>query len=72
METTNVIEINIGGYIYKTTKLTLIKGTNFFSSLFESLDNGINTLRDSEGRIFVDRNGRIFEYILDYLIGIIN
>lgn len=67
METTNVIEINIGGYIYKTTKLTLIKGTNFFSSLFESLDNGINTLRDSEGRIFVDRNGRIFEYILDYL-----
>ncbi|XP_069615457.1 BTB/POZ domain-containing protein KCTD14 [Ranitomeya imitator] len=60
-----VVQLNIGGDIYTTTVGTLKKYQE--SKLFEMF-NGLPKLRtDVEGRYFIDREGKYFRYILDYL-----
>ncbi|XP_073517786.1 BTB/POZ domain-containing protein KCTD14 isoform X2 [Phyllobates terribilis] len=60
-----VVQLNIGGDIYTTTVGTLKKHQE--SKLFEMF-NGLPKLRtDVEGRYFIDREGKYFRYILDYL-----
>jgi len=60
-----IIKLNIGGFRYLTTEATLnSKGDNFFTGL---LNNKIPSIRDEDGYYFVDRNGKYFEPILDYL-----
>jgi hypothetical protein len=60
-----LIKLNIGGRLYTTTKQTLLsKGENFFSPL---LSGDIPSVKDDNGAYFVDRNGRFFEPILDFL-----
>lgn len=62
-------KINVGGTIFATKKSTLgtyhrIKKPN----LLESLVTGITeTQHDDNKTIFIDRNPRYFEYVLDYL-----
>lgn len=62
-------KINVGGTIFATKKSTLgtyhrIKKPN----LLESLVTGITeTHHDDNNAIFIDRNPRYFEYVLDYL-----
>jgi hypothetical protein len=60
----SIIEINVGGTPYVTTRETLcrIKGTmldKMFSGTLESTKLG--------SAYFIDRDGRIFQYILQYL-----
>uniref|UniRef100_A0A6B2LCT9 BTB domain-containing protein n=1 Tax=Arcella intermedia TaxID=1963864 RepID=A0A6B2LCT9_9EUKA len=59
--------MNIGGYPYVTRKHTLCSSEkpNFFNSL---LDGVFPVTRDRKGFIFVDRPGKYFEPILEYLI----
>jgi BTB/POZ domain-containing protein KCTD8/12/16 len=61
-----VIELNVGGSCYATSLKTLIsEEKSYFHELFT--DNGQISLKDSNNRIFIDRDGQLFRYILDYL-----
>ena len=60
-----IVHLNIGGHRFSTTAGTLLsKGENYFSAL---LSGRLPLARDECGAIFIDRNGRYFEPILDYL-----
>jgi hypothetical protein len=61
-----IIYLNVGGHKYVTTRQTLLneRDPNYFTGL---LSNKFEITRDKEGNIFIDRNGKYFEFILDYL-----
>lgn len=60
-----IIKLDIGGYRYVTSKSTLFsKGENLFYGL---LGGRLESNISEDGYIFIDRNGRYFEPILDYL-----
>lgn len=60
-----IIKLNIGGVKYWTTRSTLLaSGDNYFSAL---VDGRWKASLDEDGFIFIDRNGKYFEPILDYL-----
>ncbi|GAA6091372.1 BTB/POZ domain-containing protein KCTD12.2 [Tachysurus ichikawai] len=62
-----IIELNVGGQIYVTRHSTLLSVPNsLFSSMFKEHSSSQLT-RDSKGRYFIDRDGFLFRYILDYL-----
>lgn len=62
-----VIEINVGGVYYTSTRKTLTSDKNSrLAELFDE-DNASSALRDAKGRIVLDRDGALFRYILDYL-----
>lgn len=56
----DIVRLNVGGHLYTTTKSTL---TRYYSS---GLDKILLNL-DDEGNVFVDRDGRMFQYILGFL-----
>lgn len=60
-----VIELNVGGVLYTTTLVTLIKQPD--TQLY-ALFTGRETIqRDTKGRYFLDSDGVLFRYVLDYL-----
>jgi hypothetical protein len=63
---TDLIELNVGGSVYTTLRKTLLSENG---SLFHDLlvTDSIEFLKDSNGRIFIDRDGNLFKYVLDYL-----
>jgi hypothetical protein len=62
-----IVYLNIGGYKYTTKKSTLCDcgKPNYFTSLLDGL---FPITRDSKGYIFIDRPGKYFEPILEYLL----
>ncbi|XP_014281993.1 BTB/POZ domain-containing protein KCTD16 [Halyomorpha halys] len=52
-----VLELNVGGVLYTTTSQTL-------EPLLSSLEDNP---KDAKGRIFIDRDGVLFRYVLDFL-----
>ncbi|XP_032993475.1 BTB/POZ domain-containing protein KCTD16-like [Lacerta agilis] len=62
-----IVELNVGGQVYLTRHSTLLSVPN--SLLWEMFTpNGAQPLaRDSKNRVFVDRDGFLFRYILDYM-----
>ncbi|XP_070595452.1 BTB/POZ domain-containing protein KCTD16 [Erythrolamprus reginae] len=64
-----VIELNVGGQVYFTRLSTLIGlPQSLLWKMFTSKKETANDLaKDSKGRIFIDRDGFLFRYILDYL-----
>jgi arginine utilization protein RocB len=59
------IKLDVGGVHYTTSVTTL---TSVPDSMLAAMFSGRHTLhKNEEGRIFIDRNGKLFEYILDYL-----
>lgn len=62
----SIIEINVGGVHYTTTLKTL---QNEPDSKLSEIFNGKpkDCTKDAKGRIFLDRDGVLFRYILDYL-----
>ena len=67
-----IIELNIGGTVYFTTSNTLSSEKNSFFETLLTKVNGTDQddgtiLKDSNNRIFIDRDGKLFSYILDYL-----
>ncbi|XP_063301028.1 BTB/POZ domain-containing protein KCTD14 isoform X1 [Pelobates fuscus] len=60
-----IIQLNIGGEIYTTTLSTLKKCPG--SKLYDMFNGQPKLRTDSEGRFFIDREGKNFIYILEYL-----
>lgn len=56
----DIVRLNVGGHLFTTTKSTLTR----FPTV--ALDNILRNL-DKEGNVFVDREGRMFQYILGFL-----
>uniref|UniRef100_A0A6J0V347 BTB/POZ domain-containing protein KCTD14 n=1 Tax=Pogona vitticeps TaxID=103695 RepID=A0A6J0V347_9SAUR len=66
LQTSQIIELNVGGEIFMTTLSTLKKYPG--SKLAEMFASGQPKLRtDAKGRYFIDRPGTYFKYILEYL-----
>lgn len=57
--------LNVGGMRYETTRSTLQALPETMLGRMFANDNQIGAQRDSDGSYFFDRNGRLFEYILD-------
>lgn len=55
-----IVCLNVGGYLYTTTMSTLTRYPSV--ALGNSLQNC-----DREGNVFIDRDGKMFEYILGFL-----
>ena len=58
-----LLVLNVSGCIFLTERSNVLQYPN--SHLAELVENP--TLRDENGNIFIDRNSRYFEYILDFL-----
>ncbi|XP_030762008.1 BTB/POZ domain-containing protein KCTD12 [Sitophilus oryzae] len=60
-----VIDLNVGGVVYTTSLKTLLSKQG---STLHAMFSGKETLEvDAKGRYFLDRDGVLFRYILDYL-----
>lgn len=63
----SIVELNVGGVFYATALSTLIKdGNSLLGQMFLGKEE-IPLLRDSKGKYFLDRDGVLFRYVLDYL-----
>ncbi|XP_075996225.1 galactokinase isoform X3 [Genypterus blacodes] len=59
------VSLNVGGEIYTTTLDTL---TRCRDSMLGAMFTGqIPALRDKQGNVFIDRDGKVFRYILNFL-----
>ncbi|XP_069600627.1 BTB/POZ domain-containing protein KCTD8 [Ranitomeya imitator] len=63
----DVVELNVGGQVYVTKYSTLTSVPD--SSLYSMFSrNNVKELpRDNRSRFFIDRDGFLFRYVLDYL-----
>ncbi|XP_011676650.1 BTB/POZ domain-containing protein KCTD12-like [Strongylocentrotus purpuratus] len=63
-----VLELNVGGQAYTTALSTLTKDRDsLLAEIFTGRSESDLAHRDSRGRYFIDRDGQLFRYILDYL-----
>lgn len=63
-----IVELNVGGVHYTSTRKTLTNDTNSrLSELFNKSTSNMSVVKDAKGRIFLDRDGVLFRYILDFL-----
>jgi len=62
----DLVELNVGGIFYSTTLTTLTREPD---SLLGRIFTGAQPAppKDSKGRYFLDRDGVLFRYVLDYL-----
>ncbi|KAJ1149742.1 hypothetical protein NDU88_002547 [Pleurodeles waltl] len=59
------ITLNVGGKIYTTSLSTL---TSYPDSMLGAMFSGkMPTKKDSQGNCFIDRDGKVFRYILNFL-----
>jgi hypothetical protein len=64
------VSLNVGGRTFTTTLDTLTQPIDEQGHLLSVMFSTSNTLplsKDRKGNILIDRNGKMFEYILDYL-----
>ncbi|CAF1248355.1 unnamed protein product [Rotaria sp. Silwood1] len=61
-EESEIIQLNVGGTYYTTSKATLCSQESMLKSLFQ-----FPLVYDQQKRIFIDRDGQHFRYILNYL-----
>lgn len=60
-----VVSLNVGGKKFVTTLQTLgARGENMLTRVART---NVGVTRDSKGNILIDRSGRLFEYVLEYL-----
>lgn len=61
----SVINLNVGGYLFTTSLSTL---TKYEDSMLAVMFSGRHEIsRDENGRFFVDRDGKYFRYILNFI-----
>ena len=60
----SLVRLNVGGVVFTTRKETLTLGSPYFAAMFGNDMIPGETIDDA---IFLDRNGKLFEYVLDYL-----
>ena len=73
-EHSNILRLNVGGQIFDTTPETMLSGGSaFFGRLLDAGDGPGHevrgAVRDSDGRLFIDRSPAGFQLILEYLRG---
>ncbi len=61
-----IVELNVGGTIYSTSRTTLASYPNSMLACMVS-QGALPTALDSMNRIFIDRDGSLFRYILNFL-----
>jgi hypothetical protein len=60
----DVVDLNVGGSFYSTTRTTLLRYDSMLSRMF----SGRHELkRRPDGRIFIDRDGELFKFVLQFL-----
>lgn len=64
MELPAVVELNVGGVFYTTALTTLNKVSE---SLLAQTFKESTPPKDAKGKFFIDRDGVLFRYVLDYL-----
>jgi hypothetical protein len=65
MASGELIQLNVGGQIYTTTKATLERHPN---TMLGAMFNGsMPTAVDDNGHYFIDRDGALFGYVLNFL-----
>lgn len=64
-ESDSIVDLNVGGSLYSTTRSTLCR---YPDSKLAMLFSGQQELRRRpDGRVFIDRDGEMFKYVLHYL-----
>lgn len=63
----DIVELNVGGVFYTTSFATLTKDSESLLGQIFTGNSTIKLVRDSKGKYFLDRDGVLFRYILDYL-----
>jgi len=59
------LQLNVGGVAYSTSSMTL---STYPDSMLARMVNGdLPTARDENGAIFIDRDGHLFRYVLNFL-----
>jgi hypothetical protein len=65
VKTDEIVMLNVGGVLYTTTRSTLLRPKN---SLFTGLLSGkLGSLKDDQNRLFIDRNGEVFKWVLEWM-----
>ncbi|XP_078067673.1 uncharacterized protein LOC144492921 [Mustelus asterias] len=62
-----IVELNVGGQVYITRYSTLLSVPDSLLSQMFGRKSGLGLARDGKGRFFIDRDGFLFRYILDYM-----
>ena len=62
-----VVDLNVGGTRYSTSRSTLTKYPESMLGVMFSGRHDLETMKCSDGSSFIDRDGARFKYILDYL-----
>ncbi|KAJ6660870.1 hypothetical protein lerEdw1_017027 [Lerista edwardsae] len=62
-----IVELNVGGQVYVTRRGTVLSVRGSLLWRMFSQQEAAELPRDSKGRFFLDRDGFLFRYILDYL-----
>ena len=62
-----VIDLNVGGTHYSTSRSTLTKYPESMLGVMFSGRHDLETMKCSDGSFFIDRDGGRFRYILEYL-----
>eukprot|EP01130_Rhizamoeba_saxonica_P016569 TRINITY_DN7680_c0_g1_i1.p1 TRINITY_DN7680_c0_g1~~TRINITY_DN7680_c0_g1_i1.p1 ORF type:complete len:591 (-),score=138.85 TRINITY_DN7680_c0_g1_i1:60-1832(-) len=60
----DLIGLNVGGTVFQVLKENLLKEHSMFTAM---LKGELNTKKDGNGNIFIDRDPTMFNYILNYL-----
>ncbi|KAJ8028295.1 BTB/POZ domain-containing protein KCTD16 [Holothuria leucospilota] len=70
----SIVSLNVGGCSYTTSLSTLTKfKDSLIAEMFTGKSESDLVVKDEEGRYFIDRDGVLFRYILDYLrTGVLN
>ncbi|MCI4386282.1 hypothetical protein PGIGA_G00060620 [Pangasianodon gigas] len=65
----DVLELNVGGQVYYTRHATLVSQPgSLLGKIFSPKSSAVPDLaRDPKGRYFIDRDGFLFRYVLDFL-----
>ena len=64
-DASDIIELNVGGSFFTTTRSTLTKVSG--STLKDMFSGEKELMKDKEGRVFLDRDPEIFRLVLLYL-----
>ncbi|XP_013399672.1 BTB/POZ domain-containing protein KCTD16 [Lingula anatina] len=62
-----IVELNVGGVLYSTTSTTLTRYPNSYLGKIFTGRSEETLPRDSKGKYFLDRDGVLFRYVLDFL-----
>jgi len=60
----SIVKLDIGGHMYKTSVTTLTTLSGYFQVMFSGR---YEVQKDEDGAIFIDRDGSLFKYILNFL-----